>query len=444
MDLGGKHEFLSAYLKYVDNTETPKICHIWSVLAGVSACLGRRCWLDSGVENIWPNMYVVLSGPPGGRKSSAIRYVRDLLKQTTTIRFAPDDTGGQRQGLIKAMTDTGEEDEEEEVKDTLLELLNNETAEAATLTGLMNGHASKTLDALHNIQFDQRDPRTMWICASELKSFIGENNAQMLTFLLKMWDGDYYKYELRNSTYEIKDGLLGILGATTPSEIATMLPAGAMGSGFTSRIIFVHATGRNQRIPRPSLDAKFRDYLADIFGKLFTSFSGPFTESASAARTFDHIYGRSTSLRDPRFMSYCERRHTHLQKVAISLAASRGHMEISGEDYHLADHLLSMAEADMPDALGEYGMNLSSLAKSKLLEFVVGLTEPMSTTALYYVFSRDMKRVDFENALTELHVGKKITVFNFEGKQSVLGVAETPGKKAKKEMEQLKALLGEM
>src|SRR5690349_22204716 len=90
-----RHEFLESYLQYVRNTESPKLLHIWAALSAVSACLGRRCWFESG-KPVWPNQYVVFSGLPGGRKSSAIDFAVDLLKQVTSIRFSPDDTGDRK------------------------------------------------------------------------------------------------------------------------------------------------------------------------------------------------------------------------------------------------------------------------------------------------------------------------------------------------------------
>jgi hypothetical protein len=435
-----RHEFLEAYLQYTSNTESPKLLHLWAAVSAVSACLGRRCWFESG-KPIWPNQYIVFSGLPGGRKSSAIDFAVDLLKQVTNLRFSPDDTGGQRQGLIKAMTNMGEKEgddkEFENLKAEFERIMQPETFAD------MNGHTSHVVDKMKKVKFDVRDPHTMYIASGELKSFIGENNSQMLTFLLRMWDGGSYKYELRNMEYEITDGLLGILGATTPSELALMIPPSAMGSGFTSRIIFVYAGPRARHIPRWSLDRSVEPFLLKVFEMLFQNVSGGFRETPEAAEAYDAIYMRGVTIKDPRFLSYIERRHTHLQKVSLALAASRGSTTIGVEDIQLADQLLMLTEETMPDALGEYGMNKSSIAKQKMIEFINSIEVPIPIPVLYSMMSRDMTQIDFRNTITELTNGRKATVLVVkELGQCIIGISETQARRAKKEIDDVARLLG--
>jgi hypothetical protein len=105
-------EYLNEYLKMVEDTESPRIFHIWSAVFAMSAALGRRSWLPFGTFDIFPNQYVLLVGTPGTRKSTAANLSKKLLKNSTGTRFAPSDTGGQRQGLIGALF--GEESQAKE------------------------------------------------------------------------------------------------------------------------------------------------------------------------------------------------------------------------------------------------------------------------------------------------------------------------------------------
>jgi len=104
--------YLNEYLRMVEDTESPRIFHIWAAVFAVSAALGRRCWLPFGVFDVYPNHYILLVGTPGTRKSTAASLTRKLLKASTGVRFAPADTGGQRQGLINALF--GEESQAKE------------------------------------------------------------------------------------------------------------------------------------------------------------------------------------------------------------------------------------------------------------------------------------------------------------------------------------------
>lgn len=438
MDFLARHSFLRLYLQYVGNTESPRIFHVWAGLSAISACLGRRCWLPSGIGEIWPNMYVVLVGPPATRKGAAIKFAKTLLDKNTLVKFAPNDTGGQRQGLIKAMTDVGESEGGQEEIASLMASVHAETG--STFAGIMG--ARDVLDKLNSVQFDTRDPRTMYIVASELNSILGENNTQMLTFLQEMWDGVPYRYQLRNTEYEIKDGLLSILGGTTPAQIALAMPSQAIGQGFTSRIIFVYADTQYRRIARPSLDEEAGKKIGGIFGSIFNKFEGAFAESDEAAREMDRLYMRGITLNDPRFLHYVERRQTHLYKAAMCLAAGRGEMTIELVDVQLADRLLMYTEQYMTDALGEYGMNKLGAAKQKLLDCIRQATSPIPLNALRGLMHKDMTPVELQIAISDLHNGKKITLVTVpQLGQCVVAVDDTGARKARGDLAEIVNLM---
>lgn len=438
-----QHEFLRTYLRYVERTESPRLFHVWVALSSISACLGRRCWFDGGIGQIWPNMYVVLVGPPGTRKGHAIKYSKKLLQTHTGVRFAPDDTGGARQGLIAAMTACDEAMNDEDVAGIFSgQDLTGQPVTMASL-GKVNGHeGSSVLDKLNAINFDTRDPRTMYATAGELNSFLGEKNTQMLTFLQEMWDGGSYKYQLKNTEYEIKDAVLGIMGATTPTQIALALPAEAVGQGFTSRMMFVYAAKQHARIARPALDEKAGQEIAGIYSAVFNDFNGPFSETKEAAQLHDDIYLRGVLIKDPRFVYYADRRQTHFEKLAMALAAGRGSMTIEVNDYKFADELLLETEAVMPDALGEYGMSKLSSAKQKLMEFITASEAPIPMQALQGIMQRDMTPLEFKTSVSELHNAKKLTVVAIAGLgQCVIGVSTSAAKQAKRDYNELDMLM---
>ena len=96
-------EYLNNYLAMLEDTESPRIFHIWSAVFSLASTLGRRCWLPFGTFDIFPNHYILLVGTPGTRKSTAANQAKKVVKGSTGVRFAPSDTGGQRQGLVLAM-----------------------------------------------------------------------------------------------------------------------------------------------------------------------------------------------------------------------------------------------------------------------------------------------------------------------------------------------------
>lgn len=441
-DFANSHPFIKKYLRYIDNTESPRLMHVWSALSGISAAMGRRCWLEMGPERVFPNMFVILTGPPAVRKSTAFRIMTKLLRRYTNVRFAPDDTGGQRQGLIAAMMNCKEEGDEQDAE--IISRLSEVTAGFADKkAGYTLADLSSAVDDLGTVRFDTRDPRTMFVAASELNSILGENNTALLTFLQKMWDGDPYKYQLKNTEHELKDALLGLIGATTPSQLAIALPPEAVGQGFTSRAIFVFADKKHTRkIARPTLDLTVENELGEIFTKVSGELNGPFLEEPDAAKALDELYERGITISDPRFVHYSDRRHTHLQKLCVNLAASRGSQTITRLDVVFGDNLLLYTEQFMMDALGEYGMNKLSAAKQRLIEYLKQSTGPIPITALYGFVSRDMSQLDFKHSIIELHNAGKVSQIDVPNiGPCIIAVSDEKAKTAKGQLSEISHLM---
>lgn len=384
------NEFLQAYLEYVRQTEPPLLMHVWSAIGAVAACMGRHVSLPVGVGNLFANNYILLVGPPGTRKSTAIKFATRLVQNATDVRFAPDDTGGQRQGLLTALVET--EDLEAEA-----ERLNLDTA-------LTNVDQIRDIPIVVN----GVDRHVMCVNASEFGSFMGQNNMDMVRFMIRMWDGDDYTYQLRQSSVVIKEPLLTLLGGTTPTDMSMLLPAEAIGQGFMSRIILVFARNKERKIARPKLNMECVPFIEDTFKWLHEKMHGEMQESAEAETLLDSLYLRPTAINDNRFIYYAERRHTHLIKLAMALAAARRSYRIDTTDVEQAEMLLSSTEVGMPEALGEYGLSPLAVARQRMIDFVTYAGQPVHEQILWAVMQRDMKLSDFKTTLAGLVHANKI------------------------------------
>lgn len=393
-----KNPFLQTYLEYVEETETPRIMHIWSALSGAGACMGRRVYLPFGFSDIFANLCVLLVGPPGVRKSTAINLMQKRLRKSTGIRFAPEDSSGQRQGLIIAM-----EGDKEDVSD-----------EDAKLIEAANRLPDIDTMAKINLSQDPRDAHVMYAVASEFTSFIGQNAIEMVTFLNKVLDGEDYDYKTRSSQHTLDNPLLNIIGGTSPSSIQDAFPKAAIGHGFTSRIVFVYANRKYKKVPRPPRpDIRLERSVDKFLSTLFYHTDGEVSESEPARKMIDDVYENGvSSLNDARFVYYLERRQTHLIKTAMVLAVARGSMCIELEDIDEANLILEYTEKFMPDALGEYGMSPLANAKQKMLEFLIHARGPITIQMMWTMMHRDMKQIDFRNSLNDLAMGGKIMQIN--------------------------------
>jgi len=366
-------------------------------------------------------MFILLVGPPGTRKTTSMNNVKHLLQRNTNVRFAPKDTAGQRQGLITAMQGETQLDLGDINLDTLL--IGNE------------------FDALDQVQFtvNHADRHTLYACAAEFRSFLGQNNLDLTGFLLEMWDGESYDYQLKTTKVTLDDPLLSLIGCTTPTEISSLLPAEATGQGFMSRFVLVHSAEKYKKIPpsKAYLDKRFEGQIINTFQCIATKMNGPFKLSAAAAEFEDHLYmTKHVQINDTRFMYYLERRHTHIMKIACALAASRaGEQIIEADDIAAADAILSETEKGMPDALGEFGLSPLALAKQRLAEFIQHAKGPVTSQILWMVMRGDMKLVDFKNSLSEMVNAGKIARIDTSSGQAFVYNDDAGGA--------LKALMGE-
>lgn len=394
-----KNEFLITYLDYVQETESPRLFHIWSALSGVAACLGRRVYYPFAVGDIFPNMYTLLVGPPATKKSTSINIMKNLVKKNTGVRFAPKDTAGQRQGLIAAIHSQADNDEQEELMNNLA------TNDAASFDAFaMNG----SRQAFMETEIDLRDKHSLFVTSGEFASFIGKNNSDMLTFLIEMWDGTDYDYQLKNSKLTIEKPLLNLIGGTTPTSISDSLPEVAIGQGFMSRIILVFAPKKYKSVEEPTLREDLEPVIGEVYKLLFENWEGRIDVNVRAKAELSKLYDRDIELSDPRFVHYAERRSTHLKKLALILTCARLSKEIDGEDILEADALLKYTEVSMPDALGEYGLSPLAHAKQRLLEFITHTNAAVPISVIYSVMYRDMKKQDVVSCLNDLQNAGKI------------------------------------
>lgn len=393
-----KTPYLNDYLQMVEDTESPRIFHIWSAIFAVSAALGRRCWLPFGTFDIFPNHYILLVGTPGTRKTTASSMGKRMLKASTGVRFAPSDTGFQRQGLIIALQ--GPEDNSQEFLDSAK--LGSQDTSLSSLSDLEE--ITNISPEEERLGFtDVADKHHIAIVASEFSRIIGQNNMAMMDFLGERYDGEDYEYLTKTSHIKLKDTLMNMVACTTPVSIANALPPQAGGQGFLSRIILVYGARKYKQVPRPSsppeeLVSRVKDTLDNVYYTL----SGAFTETDDAREFCESIYGYTLDIADSRFAYYAERRFTHLIKLGMVLAASRGSMEISRTDYEESHRILRATEKGMPDALGEFGMNPLAALKQEILEQLRHQQGPLTMEQIIAMFHRDARSHEITEVVNEL------------------------------------------
>ena len=338
-----KGDWISAYLKYTEETESPVSYHTWTAVSMIAGALQRKCYMQWGLETIYPNMYIVLVGSAGRtRKSLAINIGEEIFK-----------------GLDLPLTS------ESITPEALLVKLSNAQAQYVDHQGLVHIHSSLT-------------------CFSkELVTLLGHSNYKFLGYLTDWWDAhDKWVYETISRKEDSIIGMyLNLLGATAPDWVATMLPIEAIGGGFTSRCIFVVETAKAKHIPLPVLtdeQVKLKQALIHDLGKIALR-EGNYEFEDEAAQSYKDWYVKESvamdneryTIEDPRFRAYCERRSTHLRKLCIVLQASQNDShKIALKTWERALALMKKTEKQMPDVFGGLGRSDQGQLTYELIQYL--------------------------------------------------------------------------
>lgn len=384
------NDFVSSYLRLcnLDASEAPAVYHRWVCLSIMGAFVGRNVWFNFGIGNIYLNQYLMLMGSPGTRKGSALGIGRKLLKATGYTRFAPDKCS--KEQFIKEMKQ--------------FDLSSEEDADLEALV----------MDA----------PSEVYIMAGEFTDFIGQGNMEFVTLLTNLWDNlDVYKHpKITGKSVEVHQPTVNMIGANTPDGFALAFPPEALGNGFLSRVILLHADATTVKIPWPEpLDPLQIAFLAKRMNDVKKNIKGEISISAEARKLGAQIYKEEIHVDDPRFVHYQQRRFIHLLKIACLLAVFDMRSTVSVTDVKRANTMLASAERDMPKALGEFGSSKHSQVAGKIMSHLHSVHLPQSPTQLWKVVSRDLgKMAELVEILQNLKQADKIQAVRVANKDGYL------------------------
>jgi len=269
-------------------------------------------------------MYIVLVGPPGSRKGTAMKPAKRIMMQKA-IKLSANATT--KEALIRALRVSSES-----------------TSDA--LTGKTIGHASLT------------------VYSEELTVFLGYNNLELMGYMNNWYDcEDPWEYDTKDVTLRdyIDAVWVNLLGAATPSILRLALPNEAVGAGLTSRIIFVHADGIGKTVPITYITEEAQKTREDLFADLERIYmlSGKFTYTKDFInRYIDWRVKQDANppFSDPSLLGYNARRSAHVLKLCMIVSASESDdMVITDKVFNRSLSTLERVEVDMPRVFSEYG-----------------------------------------------------------------------------------------
>ena len=370
-------DWLDGYLEYTTNTEPPYMYHMWMGISTIASLLQRKCCLEWGTLKFYPNMYIVLVGPPGRtRKGTAMNLAKPFLHELD-IKIAAEATT--REALIRALA---------EASDTTPDMA----------SGKLYTHSSLT------------------VFSPELTVFLGYNNSQLLSDLTDWFDcSERWKYRTKHQGIDDIIGVyLTLIGGTTPDLIRTTLPLDAIGGGLTSRMIFIYEHDKGKIVPYPGLT----DEQLVIYDKLRKDAArihllrGNFKVTKDFLnRWFDWYTNESNpTFNDSRFAGYFERKPMHIMKLSMIMCASRtDDMKITEGDLNRAIKLMNDTERKMPRTFSGVGSHQNAAVLTQVMN-EIGLSKKMRRSQILQLFHRDLDGWMLDNMIKTLEGMKFITV----------------------------------
>jgi hypothetical protein len=391
--------WIDAWMKYTENTEPPDMFRFWTAISVIAAALQRKCFVKWGPSlTFYPNLYIVLVGPSGVRKGTAMNPGLDILQDLGKIEIAAQATT--LQALIRRLKDTNYQDPD-------------------ARTGDLQFHSS------------------MMIYSKEFTVFLGYHNRELMSSLCDWYDCDRsWKYEtISRKTEEIVGVWVNLYGATTPTLIQSSLPTDAIGGGLTSRIIYIYEEVMGKMVLLPmenDSDTKLRELLLFDLDKI-SRMSGHFTytEDFLAAWSDWRVSDiENPPFHDDRFDGYMSRRPTHVMKLSMVLSAARGDMEnqmaLIKDDFDLAVETLEKAELKMQNVFGGMGKSdISSMIHKAMMILKTQEVDEISVWKFMRMFQGDMDKATMDRVLATLEVMKAAKVIHKPQADDVIKVLDT-------------------
>lgn len=378
--------FFDHYLAYTSGGETPTFFNRWCAITGLGAYLGRDYFFRHGHFDVNPNLYVMLIGAAGTRKSTSILMMKRVLQKAGYNTIAADKTSKEK---------------------FLLDL----AGEDITFNERKGG-----LDALleENIfgEGGDSDYKEMLIAADEFNLFIGLNNMEFISLLGVLWDynGSYKNRIKTGKSIEINNPTVSILSGNTPTGFSQAFPPDVIGQGFFSRLLLVYGEPNGRRITfhKRADDAETAAIIERLRNiKSLSRGCAEFTPGAEAL--VDKIYQSGVGVDDLRFESYNSRRLTHLLKLCLIFSASYASSTITEHHVIYANTVLSHTEHLMPKALGEFGKARNSDVTNKVMTLIYSTTSGLKLKDIWPHVSNDLESLpDLAKILTNLVAANKI------------------------------------
>ena len=290
--------------------ETPVGFDLAVGISAIGACLRRNVWIDQIQFKVYPNISVLLVGPSGIGKDTAINGVASLLQGNV--------------GVIGGRT-------------------------AETIVTTMMGLG---------------DPACAVLLAKELSEFFGPKEYQqgMLETITELLStGDSYNASLKsNPNAIVQRPTLTVMGGSTKDWLHKAMPPEAMTGGFYPRFLIVYEEQGKRHVPWVEFDtnenelraaeAARNSFYQGLQSVVMANF-GKMTPSDSAKEIYRQFYVERRQYFSPNSEAYAHRCRDTVLRIAMVSAVSRMSSVIEDTDMNFAVEIIKYVGKNLDNAM---------------------------------------------------------------------------------------------
>lgn len=395
--------YLKDFMLWNQGSEVPETYYFWSGISSLAAIVNGQVWINMGRYKIFPNMYIVLLGPPANGKTSAMRRAEKVVRLIGDIELS---------------------------------------AQAETAEGLVRHLRDKCIKSVELPGEGVVSYAPISLFLSELSNFFGRDAPGMIDLLTGIWDcgGDVFHRRTKGQGEdEIPRPNLNLLGCTTQDWITTYLKTDIIGGGFTRRVNFVNEamTDDNIRVAWPEDTWEQTEALGRCvkYGQALRSLRGEMKYGPGAREFYENWYNTRHIPREFDIRGYHKSKPTLLLKIATLVALSKEpKLEVNTNDLEVGLALLDKTEPNLSRVFQGIGRNELNAVANKVIEYLYACDKKkykdgetfkearfIPLKRLEGLLFKDAKGVDIKDIMTNLVNSEKVFYLNVtEG-----GVART-------------------
>jgi hypothetical protein len=294
------------YNSFVDctlpHTEAPIQYLRWAAFSVLGGILKNHVYFKDGLYTLYPNQFIILTGPPSIGKGTAINYAWSLVKD-----------GKATYPLANTISDR--------------------VTAPRILQRIAEGWPLPPVAAAGGQVVNSLREHTCTLFSTELRVLVTASD-WMLEFLCESWDRNTYDYDTKNmGSSIIKNMCTSLIGGTVPDYIRGMEKDvdASIAGGFSSRCLFIFEDRKSKELPfAQPIEDNPRSF--DLYSKLkedlvyiAANLRGEFKMTQEAKIAFSNFYPSISPAPDDSdaMLNFKGRMKAHIFKLAMVLSAGR-------------------------------------------------------------------------------------------------------------------------